>query len=131
MIFLGWRKRIGCSSQLIWLKITKTLQLNQQRVTLFRGMVNDGTQGVVAREKGIALGKDEVVESLLRISRFSDGQLISTLQDIRLGRRTEIGTLDGAIVGIASSLNRGHLVPETRLLGEMTQLKADLSFKPR
>jgi len=72
-----------------------------------------------------------VVESLLRISRFSDGQLISTLQDIRLGRRTEIGTLDGAIVGIASSLNRGHLVPETRLLGEMTQLKADLSFKPR
>jgi len=60
---------------------------------------------LVAREKGIILAKDEVLENLLRISRFSDGQLISTLQDIRLGRRTEIGTLNGEIVNIARSLN--------------------------
>jgi len=85
---------------------------------------------LVATENGILLGKDEVLESLLRISRFSDGQLISTLQDIRSGRRTEIGTLNGAIVTIARNLNMAHLVPETRLLWEMTRLKEQLNFKP-
>jgi 2-dehydropantoate 2-reductase len=85
---------------------------------------------LIAVEKGIVLGKDEVLESLLRISRFSDGQLISTLQDIRSGRRTEIGTLNGAIVAIARNLNMAHLVPETRLLWEMTRLKEELNFKP-
>jgi 2-dehydropantoate 2-reductase len=84
---------------------------------------------LVATEKGILLSKDEVLESLLRISRFSDGQLISTLQDIRLGRRTEIGTLNGAIVTIATKLNMAHLVPETRLLWEMTRLKEGLNRK--
>ena len=83
---------------------------------------------LVAREKGIILAKDEVLENLLRISRFSDGQLISTLQDIRLGRRTEIGTLNGEIVNIARSLNMEHLVPETRLLWEMTRLKEQLNL---
>lgn len=85
---------------------------------------------LVATENEILLSKDEVLESLLRISRFSDGQLISTLQDIRSGRRTEIGTLNGAIVAIARNLNMAHLVPETRLLWEMTRLKEELNFKP-
>ncbi len=83
---------------------------------------------LVAREKGIILAKDEVLENLLRISRFSDGQLISTLQDIRLGRRTEIGTLNGEIVNIARNSNMEHLVPETRLLWEMTRLKEQLNL---
>ena len=85
---------------------------------------------LIAGEKGIVLSKDEVLESLLRISRFSDGQLISTMQDIRQGRRTEIGTLNGAIVKIAESLNMAQLVTETRLLWEMTRLKEELNLKP-
>lgn len=85
---------------------------------------------LIAGQKGIELSKGEVLESLLRISRFSDGQLISTLQDIRSGRRTEIGTLNGAIVAIAGNLNMAHLVPETRLLWEMTRLKEELNLKP-
>jgi 2-dehydropantoate 2-reductase len=85
---------------------------------------------LIAGKKGIELSKDEVLESLLRISRFSDGQLISTLQDIRSGRHTEIGTLNGAIVQIARNLNMAHLVSETRLLWEMTRLKEKLNFKP-
>jgi len=84
---------------------------------------------LIASEKGIALSKAEVMESLLRISRFSDGQLISTLQDIRMGRRTEIATLNGAIVKIAQSLNLSHFVPETRFLWEMTRLKEELNLK--
>ncbi len=79
----------------------------------------------VARASGISLRPEEVEESLLQISTASDGQLISTLQDIRHGRRTEIETLNFELVRIAETLGRGNLVPETRLLGELTKLKAD------
>ncbi len=81
----------------------------------------------VARESGIHLSTEEVMESLLLISTASDGQLISTLQDIRNRRRTEIETLNFELVRIAETLGRGDLVPETRLLGELTKLKADRS----
>jgi 2-dehydropantoate 2-reductase len=69
----------------------------------------------------------EVEENLLNISRSSDGQLISTLQDIRNKRRTEIETLNFEIVRIARSLGKENTVKETRLLGELTKLKADLN----
>jgi 2-dehydropantoate 2-reductase len=81
----------------------------------------------IAGAKGVQLSHEEVLESLLRISRFSDGQLISTLQDIRLGRRTEIETLNLAIAAMAKQLGMEHLVTETRLLGEITKLKSELS----
>lgn len=84
---------------------------------------------LVAHKKGISLNAAEVLESLLLISRYSEGQLISTFQDILLGRRTEISTLNGAIVAIAKTLNMEHLIPETRLLGDMTQLKAAINLK--
>jgi 2-dehydropantoate 2-reductase len=81
----------------------------------------------IAKEKGIYLETDEVVERLLLISQSSDGQLISTLQDILNKRQTEIETLNFAIVGMAEKLNKGNLVIETKLLGELTRLKSDLS----
>ncbi len=81
----------------------------------------------VARESGIALSVAEVTESLLLISKASEGQFISTLQDIRNRRRTEIDTLNFEIVRIAQRLGMGDRVQETRLLGELTRLKADLS----
>jgi 2-dehydropantoate 2-reductase len=64
----------------------------------------------VARASGISLRPEEVEESLLLISTASDGQLISTLQDIRNGRRTEIETLNFELVRIAETLGRGDLV---------------------
>ncbi len=79
----------------------------------------------IAQEKGISLNVNEVVESLLLISKSSDGQFISTLQDIRNRRATEIETLNFAIVGVAKLLNKENAVKETRLLGELTRLKAD------
>ena len=81
----------------------------------------------IAGAKGIHLDPAEVEESLLQISRSSDGQLISTLQDIRNKRRTEIETLNFEIVKIARSLGKEDAVKETRLLGELTKLKADLN----
>jgi 2-dehydropantoate 2-reductase len=83
----------------------------------------------VARAKGIALRTEEVEQSLIQISRLSDGQEISTLQDIRNNRRTEIETLNPEIVKIAQSLNMVNLVRETRLLGELTRLKAYMNMQ--
>jgi len=83
----------------------------------------------IAIAKGIDLNADEVETSLLQISRLSDGQDISTLQDIRNNRKTEIETLHPAIVRIAESLNKGKLVRETRLLGELTKIKTHINIQ--
>ncbi|MFT2010498.1 ketopantoate reductase family protein [Pontibacter sp. 13R65] len=83
----------------------------------------------VAKEKNVFLGRGEVEESLLQISRSSDGQFISTLQDIRTKRRTEIETLNFEVVKIARSLKKEAAVKETMLLGELTKLKAELNYE--
>ncbi len=79
----------------------------------------------IAKTKNVLLEPIEVEESLLLISKSSDGQLISTLQDIRKGRRTEIDTLNFEIVRIADSLNISEAVRETKLLGELTKIKSE------
>ncbi len=79
----------------------------------------------IAKQKGIIIHPDEVEESLLQISKSSDGQLISTLQDILNKRKTEIETLNFEIVRIAESLDSVETVRVTKLLGELTKLKAD------
>jgi 2-dehydropantoate 2-reductase len=81
----------------------------------------------VANEVGVFLQADDVVEGLLLISKASDGQLISTLQDINNKRETEIETLNFEMVNIAQRMNMGNLVVETGLLGELTKLKSDIS----
>lgn len=82
---------------------------------------------VIAKAKKINLNKEEVMESLLKISKLSEGQLISTLQDIRNNRPTELDTLNAEIVRIAIKMNKLNDVPETRLLGELVQLKASIN----
>lgn len=84
----------------------------------------------VAKAKGIYLDEEEVMNTLLRISRSSDGQLISTYQDITNKRRTEIETLNFAIANSASELKQAGAVIETRLLGELVKLKSELSMDP-
>ncbi|MDJ1499584.1 2-dehydropantoate 2-reductase [Xanthocytophaga agilis] len=83
----------------------------------------------IANTKGIDLPYNEVTEGLLQISRFSDGQLISTLQDIKNNRPTEIDTLNFEIVRIAQTLNKESFVRETQLLGELTLLKSEIGLQ--
>jgi 2-dehydropantoate 2-reductase len=83
---------------------------------------------LIAREAGVNLSEEEVIENLLKISKASDGQLISTLQDIRNKRRTEIDTFNFAIANLAKKFNKESLVTETRLLGELTKLKSELNL---
>lgn len=82
---------------------------------------------VVANAMGILLREEEVVDMLLRISKSSEGQLISTYQDLKLKRRTEIETLNIAIVDVARKLLLPDAVKETGLLGDLILLKSELS----
>lgn len=81
----------------------------------------------ISSKSGILLKTNEILENLLLISKSSDGQLISTLQDINNKRKTEIETLNFEIVNIAKRLNLEDRVKETRLLGELTRLKSEFS----
>lgn len=81
----------------------------------------------IAREVYVVLKVEDVVENLLLISKASDGQLISTYQDIKNKRKTEIETLNFAIVNIAKTLGKEDAVAETKLLGELTKLKSELA----
>lgn len=85
----------------------------------------------VARQHGIGLTTEEIHDTVLMISRASDGQDISTLQDIRLGRQTEIDTLNMELCRQAEAAGLSNLVRETWLLGRMIQLKAALHAKQK
>jgi 2-dehydropantoate 2-reductase len=81
----------------------------------------------VAKQIGIHFEKRELMEQLHRISRSSDGQLISTLQDINHGKETEIDFLNLAIARIGSSLKPPIDAKITRVLGELILAKSRLS----
>jgi 2-dehydropantoate 2-reductase len=77
------------------------------------------------------LTSGELMEQLLRISSGSQGQLISTLQDIRAGRPTEIEFLNLEIARVAAGLEPPVAVPRTELLGRMVAAKAMVSEDDR
>ena len=80
----------------------------------------------VAKENGIQLTMDGLVQNVLNLSKMSDGQKISTYQDILNKRETEIETLNLAIAKTA--LLTGKIdVPVTALLGKLIKIKSELS----
>lgn len=81
----------------------------------------------VAFAVGINLDINQLKEQMLTISKVADGQFISTLQDIQSGRETEINSLNREIVRIADEQNPKIRVDKTRLLGELTFLKSEIS----
>jgi len=85
----------------------------------------------ISKELGVSLEANEVIESLLQISKFSDGQLISTLQDINNNRLTEIDTLNLEIARIAATLGKENLVKETKILGELVKIKSEHRFNAK
>lgn len=99
---------------------------NEDALLLAKSVIRECV--AVAVQNGIAITEDEVLQNLLSISKMSDGQKISTYQDILNGRETEIETLNLAIAKVAKTA--GNLsVPNTELLGQLTKLKADLFRK--
>lgn len=82
----------------------------------------------IARLNKVFLDLQEVLNTLLQISRLSDGQFISTYQDIKAKRTTEIDTLNFAITNHADELQLSDTVKETKLLGELVKIKSALSM---
>lgn len=80
----------------------------------------------VANESSIDLTAAEVLQNVIAISKMSDGQKISTYQDILNKRETKIETLNFAVAKLAL-LKGKNLVPVTALLGELTRIKSGLS----
>jgi 2-dehydropantoate 2-reductase len=76
----------------------------------------------------IGLSESEVMQQIMRISTGSK-QLISTLQDIRNGRQTEIESLNLEIARQAASLQPPLYLPQTELLGKIILAKSALHRK--
>ena len=72
----------------------------------------------------LGLTADELMAQILRISQASDGQLISTLQDLRSGRTTEIDVLNLEMARIAAALEPPLKLPQIELLGKLIALKS-------
>lgn len=72
----------------------------------------------------IGLSEGELMEQIMLISKRSDGQLISTLQDIRSGRQTEIEYLNLEIARVAAALQPRLDLPRTEILGKMILTKS-------
>ncbi len=81
----------------------------------------------IAKENGILINAKDVIDKLILISKLSEGQLISTYQDILNKRKTEIESLNFAFVNRANELNKNNSVVETKLLGELLLLKSELN----
>lgn len=82
----------------------------------------------VAEKYEIQLDQKEIEQTLLLISQRADGQLISTYEDIRNKRRTEIESLNLEVARMADEINIPELVPTTRTLGEMIRIKSNLKM---
>lgn len=82
----------------------------------------------LADRLNIRLSEKELMEQIFKISKGSDGQLISTLQDIKNGRQTEMEFLNLEIARIAASMEPKVALPRTELLGKMILAK---SFQQR
>jgi len=89
---------------------------------LARGLVGECV--TLTERLDLGLSEGELMEQVLLISKRSDGQLISTLQDIRMGRRTEIESLNLEIARVAASMQPGLELPKVELLGKMIAAKS-------
>lgn len=100
---------------------------NEKALTIAKRIIAECI--TVAASQGIHLKAEEVLERLLLISKTSEGQLISTYQDILNKRETEIDTLNIAIARIAGKLPQQGLAKETSLLGELVQIKSEIFMR--
>jgi 2-dehydropantoate 2-reductase len=99
---------------------------DQAIANLAREIVQECLQ--VSTRLGLKLSEETVMAQLFTISQRSNGQLISTLQDINNKRRTEIESLNLEIGQIAQHLVPPVSVTKTKLLGEMVLYKSNLDL---
>ncbi len=81
----------------------------------------------IAATEGIYLKPETLLEKLLLISTTSEGQLISTYQDILHKRRTEIATFNIEIGRIAEKYHKQEQSKITKFLGELIEIKSAIN----
>ena len=101
-------------------------QRNKDAMRLAREIILECVS--LAKEYGISLDKSDIEEKLLFISQKADGQLISTYEDIRRNRRTEIDSLNLEIARLADNIGKPDLTAKTKLLGELISIKSDIGI---
>ena len=79
----------------------------------------------LAKEYGIVLDESAIQQRLLLISQRSDGQLISTYQDLLHRRKTEIDSLNLEVARLAAQINKPELTALTGALGNMIVIKSE------
>ncbi|WP_236975773.1 ketopantoate reductase family protein [Membranihabitans maritimus] len=82
----------------------------------------------VATSYQIKLDPKTIENKLLLISQRAEGQLISTYEDIRHKRRTEIDSLNLEITRLAQQSGKSDSTIHTSLLGKMIQMKAKIAM---
>jgi 2-dehydropantoate 2-reductase len=82
----------------------------------------------VASVSGINLSADQLLQQVLKISELSNGQFISTLQDIRNKKETEIYSLNLEIARIAEKLDLKTHIEKTELLGRLILIKSEINM---
>ena len=73
----------------------------------------------LTQKLGLGLTGDELMQIIMQISESSDGELISTLHDMRAGRETEISYLNLEIARTGASQRPTIELPRTEMLGRM------------
>lgn len=91
--------------------------------SLARELVEEGVS--LANRVGIPLEAERLMERVLQISSTST-QAISTLQDLRERRETDIEFLNLELARIAASLRPPVAIHRTECLGKMIELKSRL-----
>lgn len=84
---------------------------------------------VIAHNIGIRVSVEEIMQQIFAISKKSEGQLISTLQDINAGRETEIDYLNLEIARLGETSIPVIKASTTKTLGEMIKMKSKLHKK--
>lgn len=97
---------------------------DKKSAELAREIVEECIQ--VTNRLKVELNENEIMEQIYTISNGSDGQLISTLQDIKNGRETEIESLNLEISRVAEKLTPPVAISKTKLLGNMILLKSQI-----
>jgi len=88
-----------------------------QLLSVMRSAVDEAS--AVARAMGYELGAAEMRAEVERVARATATNISSMLQDVRAGRQTEIGFINGAIIRYGAE--NGIEVPTNTLLARMVQ----------
>jgi len=95
---------------------------NDDALALANSVIDECIQ--VARALGINLNHETVLKQVMTISKGSDGQLVSTLQDIQNNQPTEIESLNLEIARLAETLDENIDVSLTKAFGKLIQIKS-------